>query len=188
MEAAESNLTNIRLQIDSALLSTGLGLYNANGFNDVDAAISLGSLVGQISQAVESMGQVKEIGADVEEKHKKNLILSIISLVLLVVPIAGEFGGALAGLTRLARFARFAGEAGDLAQGLVEIAADPTAAPMVIAEMLLGAGGRSKKPQDRYTDASKVRGAVKSGDLGKMGSFYKGIDDKVQKVCKRCVS
>ncbi|KAH6687769.1 hypothetical protein F5X68DRAFT_239170 [Plectosphaerella plurivora] len=187
LEAAKSNLTNIETQLAASLMSTGLGLFNEDGFNDVDSAISLGSLIGQIAQAVDSMGTVIEIGEDVEEQHKKNLILNIVSLLLLVVPIAGEFGAALAGLTRLARFARFAGEAGDLAQGLAEIAADPSAAPMVIAELLLGSAGAGKKPEQRYRDGARAREGLGGTDLSRMGSVYKGVDDKVQKVCKRCV-
>jgi chitinase len=184
MTAALPNITALRAQIRLASLAVRLNMYDGD---ETDAVRALAAPVFMLVQAVDSMGQVKEIGGKVEDDEKKKLILLIVSVVLMVVPMVGEIGLELAGLAQLARFAFIAGEIGNAALSLADTAQNPEAAPFAFMGMLMGVGGRGMKFERAAEGAATFKKLMSDADVSRLGKVFKEKDGLVATVINRCV-
>ncbi|KAH7152614.1 hypothetical protein EDB81DRAFT_789377 [Dactylonectria macrodidyma] len=158
-EQALPEIGRLKGKFSAAMLTVGMGLYNVAN-DTTDAAVALSVPVSMLAQAVDNMVQVKEIGSEIEEQKKKELILLIVSLVLMVVPFLSEVGFSIAGLAAMARFAFIGGEIANGALSIAEIIDDPSSAPFAIMGMVLGAAGRGKSVEEAMGEAAQARRAM----------------------------
>lgn len=184
-ESALPEIDNLKNKFSETLLSVGLSIYDPE-HNEEDAAIALAVPVQMLAQAVQHMADVKEIGAEIEERKKKELILLIVSLVLMVVPFLSEVGFSIAGMAAMARFAFIGGEIANGALSVADIIDDPSSAPFAIMGMVLGAAGKGLKNEDAFAKAASARKVMDDVHVGAMGKTFKEIDDKVQTALKSC--
>jgi chitinase len=186
MEEALPKIGDLKNHFLASILAIGLPTYEPS--KDVnDAAFALAVPVQMLAQAVDNMGNIKELGSKIKKRKKRETILLIVSLVLMIVPFLGEVGLGLAGFTALARFAFVGGEIANGALTVAEIINDPQSAPVAIVGLLIGAAGRDKTTEDIMSDASAAKWKMRPQDIASMGSTFKMIDDKVQTVVSRCV-
>lgn len=190
IEASLSNITALRTSLLSSYLSVGLSFYD-DGPNDTsptDAIVAYSMPIFQLSSAVKSMSQIKEIGEKAKEEAKKNLILEILTIVFMVIPFVGEELGPLVGsATTIARIGLLIGEAGNAGLTIAEIIEDPSSAPFAIMGLIAGSGlggGGKLSREDALVEASKARSALKSSDLAKFPKDFRDQDALVQKVVK----
>ena len=185
MESAISTIDTTREQLKAGAMSLIFGVYNAT-LDPADAATAMSTPVQMLAQAVASMGNVKDIGGDIEKNKKKETILLIVSLVLMIVPFVTEIGAELAGMVMVARFAFIVGEVGNAALAMADVIKDPTSAPFAVMGILAGAaaGKGAKGLEQTFADAAKARRAL--GDAGAMGKRFKEIDDKISKIATTC--
>ncbi|KAF4959601.1 hypothetical protein FSARC_10687 [Fusarium sarcochroum] len=186
VEKAIDNIVELETSYQAAALSIGLGTYSSDkDFNDAIWALAMP--VQLVRQAVDHMDEVSNIGEELEEQEKKNMIMLIISVVLAVVPFVGEIGFALAGFVQLARITMIAGEAANLAFSIAEVIDDPSSAPMAVLGMLLTPLGAGRRLEDSFADATAAKRLMSSSHITKMGPTFKRIDDKVRKVVDQCI-
>ncbi|KAF7915057.1 uncharacterized protein EAE98_011380 [Botrytis deweyae] len=143
-----------------------------------------------LQNAVDSMNNIKAIGAEVEEEDKKNLILEILGIVLMVVPIIGEGGGALfGGIANVARIATLVGDVGNAALTAYDIVEDPSSAPFSIMGLLLGGLGKTSKNEEEVLgEAAAARRGLTDDDLAQFGKAFVKSDSDVQSILKACIS
>ncbi|KAF2718380.1 hypothetical protein K431DRAFT_348748 [Polychaeton citri CBS 116435] len=116
-------------------LSAGeVGLF----VEDLVDAVSLPILM--LTDSVDNMENVEEIGTEIEEEQKKNLILTILSAIFLVIPFVGEGVGELidAGIVGLIRGSMIgAGAVGDTALGIYGEVTGPHNDPLAIINLVM---------------------------------------------------
>ncbi|KXJ87798.1 hypothetical protein Micbo1qcDRAFT_151809 [Microdochium bolleyi] len=184
-EKALPEMQRLRDKFTSAMLSVGLGLYDVKS-DPVDAAVALAMPVSMLTQAAQSMADIKEFGSKIEARKKKELILLIVSIVLMVVPFLAEVGFSVAGLAAMARFAFIGGEIANGALSIAEIIDNPESAPFAVMGMLLGAAGRGKSQEEVFGTAAKARKAMDGPAVSGMGKSFKAMDDNVQLALRAC--
>jgi chitinase len=194
IDASMDNVTALRTSLFSSYLSVGLSFYD-DGPNDTsatDAVVAYSMPVLQLTEAINSMSQIKEIGEKAKEEAKKSLVLEILSIIFMVIPFVGEALGPLVGsATSVARIGLLIGEAGNGVLTVAEIIEDPTSAPFAIMGLIAGAGiggGGKLSKADALADASKARSALKGSDLAKFPQGFRDQDALVQKVIKSLCS
>ncbi|KAF7937959.1 uncharacterized protein EAE97_007755 [Botrytis byssoidea] len=187
IEAAMPNIT--------ALADVAMGLYfelalGISEANDSDITTAFSTPVFMLQNAVDSMNNIKDIGAEVEEEDKKNLILEILGIVLMVVPIIGEGGGALFdGIANVARIATLVGDVGNAALTAYDIVEDPSSAPFSIMGLLLGGLGKTSKNEEEVLgEAAAARRSLSDDDLAQFGKAFVKSDSDVQSILKACIS
>ncbi|KAE8327990.1 hypothetical protein BDV39DRAFT_214550 [Aspergillus sergii] len=189
IEASIGNVTALRTSLLSSYLSVGLSFYD-DGPNDTsatDAVVAYSMPILQLTEAINSMKDIKEIGEDAKEQAKKDLILKILTIVFMVIPFVGEALGPLIGsAASVARIALLIGEAGNGALTVAEIIEDPTSAPFAVLGLIAGVGVGSGKlsKAEALAEASKARGLLKGSDLAKFPQRFRDQDALVQKVVK----
>ncbi|KAL4739555.1 glycoside hydrolase superfamily [Aspergillus similis] len=168
-----------------------------SGGDPRDAAVAYAPAVFMLEQAVDSMAQAKEIGAQEEEaeeeeerKRMESLILLILGVAFLFVPMVGEGIAASMGLANLARVIAIAGELGNAALATYDTINNPDAAVVNMLGMLFGAGAFTKVSRDAkgLRDVASYRRGMSTGEIASLGKFFENGDGKVQailgKVCK----
>ncbi|BAE60282.1 unnamed protein product [Aspergillus oryzae RIB40] len=189
IEASLGNVTALRTSLLSSYLSVGLSFYD-DGPNDTsatDAVVAYSMPILQLTEAINSMKDIKEIGEDAKEQAKKDLIFKILTIVFMVIPFVGEALGPLIGsAASVARIALLIGEAGNGALTVADIIEDPSSAPFAVLGLIAGVGGGSGKlsKAEALAEASKARGLLKGSDLAKFPQRFRDQDALVQKVVK----
>ncbi|RMZ41946.1 class V chitinase [Aspergillus flavus] len=189
IEASIGNVTALRTSLLSSYLSVGLSFYD-DGPNDTsatDAVVAYSMPILQLTEAINSMKDIKEIGEDAKEQAKKDLIFKILTIVFMVIPFVGEALGPLIGsAASVARIALLIGEAGNGALTVADIIEDPSSAPFAVLGLIAGVGGGSGKlsKAEALAEASKARGLLKGSDLAKFPQRFRDQDALVQKVVK----
>ncbi|KAF7857093.1 uncharacterized protein EAF02_011326 [Botrytis sinoallii] len=186
IEAAMPNITALTTVAMALYFELTLGVSEAN---DSDIITALSTPVFMLQNAVDSMNNIKEIGAEVEEEDKKNLILEILGIVLMVVPIIGEGRGALFdGIANVARIATLIGDIGNVALTAYDIVEDPSSAPFAIMGLLLGGVRKSYKSDEEVLgEAAAARRGLSDDDLAQFGGAFVKSDSDVQGILKACI-
>lgn len=125
----------------------------------------------------------KEVGAEIADERKKELILQVVSVVLMVVPFLAEVGFSVAAMGALARFAFIGGEVANGSLSVADVIQDPSSAPFAVVSMLVGVAGREAKAEEVFAGAPQTR-RVMDVHVTSMGKIFKEIDDKVQTTLK----
>lgn len=180
-----------------ALQDTVTAMYIEIGLN-VDKAL-VGDMVTAVSvpvfmleSAVDQMKTIKDIGAEVAEQKKKDLILTILGIALLVLPFVGEaadalIGGAV-GISRIAAVVGVLDLAANAGLSVFEVVNDPLSAPFAILGLLAApAAFAGRGERDVFDEAASARRALKTTDLVRFGSTFVEKDAKVQNIVKACV-
>ncbi|KAK4450304.1 integrin alpha N-terminal [Podospora aff. communis PSN243] len=187
LDQAMDQFLALKHQFLAAALGLGTMAWDTSGGKSGnDAIIGLGMPVMLLAQAVENMAQIKDIGAQIEEKERTQKIMFIVSMVLLIVPFVAELGLAFAGFAAIARLAALGGEIAGVGVAIADIVLDPTSAPLAIMGLLVGVVGRGRRAEDVMADAKVARLAMTSTHIASMGRTYKALDDKVQAIVNRC--
>ncbi|CCD56471.1 glycoside hydrolase family 71 protein [Botrytis cinerea T4] len=186
IEAAMPNITALTTVAMALYFELAIGVNEANASDTITA---LSTPVFMLQNAVDSMNNIKKIGAEVEEEDKKNLILEILGIVLMVVPIIGEGGGALFdGIANVARIAALIGDIGNVALSAYDIVEDPSSAPFAIMGLLLGGVGKSYKSDEEVLgEAAAARRGLSDADLAQFGDAFVKSDSDVQSILKACI-
>ncbi|KAK4184083.1 Mutanase [Podospora australis] len=188
IEAAMPNITALGEGLYAQYFDQASGAAEAQ-IEDVVTAASVPIFM--LQNALESMKEIKRIGAKEREEKKKSLILLILSIVLMVVPFVGEaFGAVFGGATMITRVALIISEVGNAALTVVDIVKDPLSAPFAILGMVTGSFGGVKSGQTNKSvmkDAADVRRALKDVDLKKFGKGFTVRDARIQKIIGACV-
>lgn len=189
------NIPDLRQDMVASMLQIMGGSWV--GGDARDAALAYAPAVFVLQQAVDSMAQAKELGAQEEEaeeeeerKRKENLILLIIGVALMFVPIVGTEAAAALGLSNIARVIAVAGELGNAAFATYETVKDPASAIVNILGMLFGVGqiAKAERGAKGLRDVAQYRKGMAAGEISSLGRFFADGDSKVQtllgKVCK----
>ncbi|KAL3477790.1 glycoside hydrolase superfamily [Aspergillus californicus] len=168
-----------------------------SGGDPRDAAVAYAPAIFMLEQAVDSMAQAKEIGAqeekdeeEEERKRKESLILLILGVVFLFVPMVGEGIAASLGLANLARIIAIAGELGNAALATYDTVNNPESAVVNMLGLLFGAGAFTKVSRNAkgLGDVAKWRKGMSTSEIASLGKFFEDGDASVQailgKVCK----
>lgn len=157
-------MTALQTSILSSYLDVGLTFYDDgdDGGNPLDAVVAYSMLIFQMTEAISSMKDIKEIGEQAREDAKRDLIFKILTIVFMVIP--------------------FVGEAGNAALTVADIIEDPSSAPFAILGLVAGAGaGRSTALEK----ASAARGLLKDSDMAKFPQRFRDKDALVQKIAQK---
>lgn len=189
------NLPALRQDMVAALLQIMGGGWAGGDARDVLLAYSPAVFV--LQQAVDSMEQAKELGAqeesaeeEEEEKKRENFILLLIEVALMFVPIVGTEVAVALGLSNVARVIAIAGELGNMATATYETVKDPASAIVNILGMLFGAGNIAKVARDAkgISSVAQFRKSMTPGEISSLGKIFQDGDSKVQdllgKMCK----
>ena len=194
IEASMSNVTALRASLLSSYLGVGLSFYDDGPLDTSagDAVIAYSMPVLQLTEAINSMKDIKEIGEKAKEEAKRQLIFKILTIVFMVIPFVGEsLGPLIGGAASIARIALLVGEAGNGALTIAEIIEDPTSAPFAMLGLIAGAAGVGSgrlSKAEAIGDASKARGLLKDSDLAKFPQRFRDQDALIQKTIKSLCS
>jgi glucan 1,3-beta-glucosidase len=144
------------------------GTWN-NGTGDVVEVLSMP--VFMISQALQAMTTVKQIGEKEKKEKKIALILEILGIVFAFLPFLDELGPALEIADGAFEVVAAAGNVGLAIQGIV---ADPASAPMeILSAITLG----KTKTTDDFADLAAAKRAISPDDLSNIGTDFKKSED-----------
>lgn len=185
------NITSLRETMVTTSALVNLGIYDdTQDETDVmDAVVGYSMPVLQLSESVDSMKTVKDIGERAHDEDKRNLIMKIISYVLMALPFVGEAIGSVVGsATALARIAMIVTQVGTAATTIADIIEDSDSAPYAILGLILssgpGGGGRLTR-QDALGRSAAARRLMKEGDLSKFTDSFKAKDALVKKISQK---
>lgn len=151
---------------------------------DVDVTTAFSMPVFMLQDAADQMETIKEIGADVKEGKKRELIMNILMIVFAVIPFAGKAAAAFGGASLITRGALIIGEAGTIALSIVDIVDNPASAPFAIlgvlgsAAAVRAAGGTRKA----FSEAAEARRALGADQIKLFGSEFARKDRLVQNI------
>ncbi|GKT74274.1 alpha-glucanase [Colletotrichum tofieldiae] len=185
IEAAMPNIEMLSSRLLGAYTMVVMGYADDSSDMVTAAAMPVFMLEG----VIDSMNQIKKIGAEQRALDKKRLILEILSIVLLVLPIAGELvSTAFGGAAVVARMALLIGEVGNAALAIESIVDDPVSAPFAIMALLVGPyGGASERTSAQgFKEAAAARRALSSDKLALFGDRFVEQDARIQKIVNAC--
>ena len=159
--------------------------------SELEAIVAYSMPVFQLKEAIDSMTEIKDIGAKAEAEQRRNLILKILNIVFMAIPFVGEALGPMIGsVTAMARIAVLVSEVGNTAITIADIVEDPTSAPFAIPSLIAGVGGGKGKlsKKDALGDASKARGLLKEADLAKFPKLFRDKDSLIQRIAQKSCS
>ncbi|OBT71633.1 hypothetical protein VF21_09708 [Pseudogymnoascus sp. 05NY08] len=170
-----ANLTNI-------MLSTEIDLNLGTWYGPLDDVIQvLSSPLFMLMQAVDSMQQVKTIGAARKAEDKKNLILEILGIIFAVLPFVSEGLGFATDLVLVGRIVEVVSGVGNAALSISDIVHDPTSAPMAIMGLL---SGGTMRTESEFSRLASLRRGLQASVITKMGAVFKKNDDDLQSIVK----
>ncbi len=185
------NITALKDTMASTSATVGLGIYDdtQDRADVMDAVLGYSLPVLQLSESVDSMKTIKDIGAKANADKKRKLILSIVNYILMALPFVGEALGPVVGsATALARIATLVTEVGTAATTIADIIADKDSAPFAILGLILGSGlgaeGRMSR-QEGLAEATAARKGLKAGDFDKYTDTFKEKDALIQKISQK---
>lgn len=135
-----------------------------------------------IQQAVNSMATAKSEGQKQEKRDKIKLILEILGAVFAFIPFLDDIAPEVEALDGI--FSTVA-EAGNVALTIQAIVSDPSSAPMELLGLLTAGGTRDESD---FAEMAATRRGISEDELGKIGSFYKDVDDDFQNTLTKSCS
>lgn len=152
------------------------GIWN-NGTGDVVEVLSM--TVFMISQALQAMTTVKQIGEKEKKEKKIALVLKILGIVFAFIPFLDELGPSLEIADGAFEIAAAAGNVGLAIQGIV---ADPSSAPMeVLSALTLG----KSKTTDDFAELVAAKRAISPDDLSSIGMDFKASEDDLETILRQ---
>jgi glucan 1,3-beta-glucosidase len=152
------------------------GTWN-NGTDDVVEVLSMP--VFMISQALEAMANVKEVGEKEKKEKKVALILEILGIIFAFIPFLDELGPSL-GLADGAF--EIVAATGNVALAIQGIVADPASAPMqILSALTLG----KAKTTDDFAALAAAKRAISEEDLSDIGTDFKESEDEMESTLKQ---
>ena len=82
-----------------------------------------------VENAITNMKNVSDIGENVIEEKRKNLIFTIIMAVLMILPGVSEVLEGIADLAFIARMISMVGDVGNVALAVYDVVENPSSAP-----------------------------------------------------------
>ncbi|KAI8160931.1 putative glycosyl hydrolase, family 18 [Colletotrichum sp. SAR 10_70] len=177
------NLRELSEFVTDAAEDIKIGLFLDMTIDAVDAA-SVPVLM--IQAAVESMKQIYEIGKDIQQKERENIILMALTAILFIIPGLGQAASAVTGLAVFARIAVVVAELGGAALGAYDIAQNPDSAPLGVFGILLGGIALRSALKPFLGEAAAVRRGMSARQIEGLGPVVKEGLDKIGTVAKLC--
>ncbi|RFU28181.1 hypothetical protein B7463_g8175, partial [Scytalidium lignicola] len=148
-----------------------------NGTSDVVDVLSMP--VFMISQALEAMTTVKQIGEKEKKAKKIALILEILGIIFAFIPLLDEIAPSL----EIADGAfEIVSATGNVALAIQGIVADPASAPMqILSALTLGKG----KTTDDFASLAAAKRAISADDLSEIGKDFKASEDEMEATLKQ---
>jgi len=132
-----------------------------------------------ITQAVNSMPEVKDIGADATKEAKIALALEILGIVFAFIPFVDEVTPEFLPIVEgTFDFLTIGGNVGLEVQSIIS---NPTSAPMDILGALIGAGVRD---EEDFASMAATRREISVDDLAKIGTTFEELDSNFQAIIK----
>ncbi|KAK1985397.1 glycosyl hydrolase family 71-domain-containing protein [Colletotrichum cereale] len=185
VEAALPSIQELSIRVLGLYAMAGLGYADDTG----DMVIAVAIPVLMLEGVIDSMKQIKVIGAEQRERESKALVLEILSVILLVLPFAGEVASAaFGGAAMVARMALLIGEVGSAALTIESIISDPASVPFAVLSLLIGPyGGTSGRTSSQaVAKAAAARRALSVDNVALFGKGFVTKDAKVQKIVNTC--
>jgi len=177
-EKTGGGISNLQTSIIATSLELALGQWIGSAEEAVD---TLAPAVFMVSQAVDSMNDIKDLATEVEEKERINLILTIVGAAVMLIPIVGQIGGALTSVAQIARIGLMLGLTADIAITALSIINDPDSAVAVLIGMAAGLNGVGRSPKT-YRAGSAARRALDRKTLDGFGATFKKHNDVLEKI------
>lgn len=166
---------------DTAFLAS-TDLFNGMNSDVVDgASLSVYSVVG----AVAAMQKVEEIAKKYEDAEALQIILFFVSAILILLPGIGEELSVAFDASIFARMGSLLSNAGNIALTALDIAKDPSSAPLAIGGLLIG--GLASRDSEAFSTAAAARRQLPDSvmkDLGTDVSTGMGKLSTKYKLCK----
>ncbi|PYH89995.1 hypothetical protein BO71DRAFT_463829 [Aspergillus ellipticus CBS 707.79] len=189
MKKALPNIPDLQLSILLTQLDIMSGSFN--GVID-DAVQTFSTAVFMLAELVDRIYNVVSIGAKIEADKKKERILSIIGGVFMILPFLGplsELGDVIDGLDAALALV---GTLGYDATEVYSIAQDPTSAPVIILNMLLGFDGGSEASEDglnalEFDSLASDRRGMADADIKGVGDVLSSKTDQLESIVSQCL-
>ncbi|KAJ6036601.1 Glycoside hydrolase family 71 [Penicillium herquei] len=192
MKKALPNIPNLQLSISLTQLSIASG-----GFSGVidDVVQSISTAVFTLSELVDRIYNVVDIGEKVAAEEKKEKILEIIGGIFMVLPFLGplsELGDFVEGFDSLLTLT---GTVANEGYSIYNIVQDPDSAPVMILGMLLGfdTGAAVGKISDEslgafeYDTIAASRRDMTSDEIKAFGRVFEAKMDQFDSIVSKCL-
>ncbi|KAM7221628.1 hypothetical protein V8F06_003019 [Rhypophila decipiens] len=188
VDEARKNFDTMWSQYENMYMMLGLGTFVGS---PADAVEILAMPVFLLSDAVDSMKEVKKIGQEERERKKKEFILKILEGILFLIPFVGA---AIGGLGRagamMARLLMAVESVGSAGLGVYSLVENPDMAPVLILAMVLGGlGAGGTRGATRYRELSIAKGKLTKEQKDNLGAAFRLHNPKVEsltaKICPR---
>lgn len=191
MKKALPNIPNLQLSIILTQLDIASG-----GFDGVidDVVQSIATAVFTLSELVDRIYNVVDIGEKVEAEERKEKILQIIGGVFMALPFLGPLSGLGDVIAGLDAILALTGTIANEAFGIYSIVTNPESAPVAILSMLLGfeTGGLGGGIREtslgamKYKNLAALRRDMKSGEVKGLGSVFDQKMSRVESIAGKC--
>lgn len=174
-------MESLPLEITGLIVQLQIGYFTHDWLDIIDA-ISVPVLMAE--EAVKAMEEAFELGKELQEKEKKNLILLLIQAVLFVIPFVGVAISGIAGMANIARVLALIGDVGLIAVDVYKIVDDPSQAPLLALGILITATGGLGN-WAALAKAALVRRAMKASDAQKLSGRIATQLGRIDTLAKR---
>jgi chitinase len=142
-----------------------------------------------MSQALETIEEVRKIGKEIKEAEIRNRILQILGAVFAVVPFVGQAGAAITGLSAIARTFTALAVGSNVALGVTDIVLNPEMAPVALLGILLGSiptrSGAARGSSDEMKEMAAIRGEITTDMIRGLGKVFNKNEGSLQKITSR---
>ncbi|KAK4867979.1 hypothetical protein LT330_007638 [Penicillium expansum] len=191
MRNALPNIPNLQLSISLTQLSIASG-----GFDGVidDVIQTISTAVSTLSELVDRIYHVVELGRKLSDIDRKKKILKIIGGVFLALPFLGPLSGLGDVIEGFDAILTLAGNAANEGYDVYTMVQDPESAPVAILGMLLGfdSGSAVGKISDeslgalKYESLAASRREMKSAEVQGVGDVFKEKMNRVNSIVSKC--
>ncbi|GJC96148.1 glycosylhydrolase family 18-Jun [Colletotrichum higginsianum] len=184
-DSIEKSLGNLRelagfVSLTAAEVDAGLFLEPT-----ADAVDATAMPVLMVRAAVEAMKSIYEMGEEIQQKQRENIILLALTAILFIIPGLGQAASAVTGLAVFARIAVVIAELGGAALGAYDIAQNPDSAPMGVLGILLGGLAIRGAFKGFVSEAATLRRGMSARQIEGLGPAVKEGLDKIGSVVTR---
>lgn len=192
MRKALPNIPNLQLSISLTQLSIASG-----GFDGVidDVVQTISTAVFTLSELVDRIYNVVDIGEKVAAEDKKERILKIIGGVFLALPFLGPLSGLGDVIEGFDALLALAGTVANEGYDIYSMVQNPDSAPVAILSMLLGfdAGSAVGEISDeslgavKYDSLAASRRGMKSAEIKGFGHVFEDKMNQVDSIVSKCL-